>query len=149
MALKFIYTEEYDTNGSCFHECSGRTDYGCVLTAIALYTVADKYDIGGLLKYIQDDLAVTLRNSASPTSESAFLSQRDGSDARICHRAAIIGFYEFISEPDTSLGVALARATIDNCPFFVRSPDIKPLLREFPFFAVDLAIELSDRDRFG
>lgn len=132
LALKFLYTNELDTEAIAGLGASGDPTKRVNLW-MKIYHVAKKYDIRNLRSMVSDNIEVTL-STVSTIKATADI-------VKSC--------YEEIEVPDTYLGRCIAGVVLEKRKRFLPSADVTILIKTFPLFGTDLAIELSRQRKLG
>ncbi|KAL1592744.1 hypothetical protein SLS60_011160 [Paraconiothyrium brasiliense] len=139
IALMYLYTDVYDE--AAVTRLAAQDDEKRVRIPIELFVVADKYGIDRLAKLAANDVGVTLTPILAPSGHRKLREDMV--------EAAIQECYQTLLTADTILGRCLSAAVIDHYKIFILSEKMKDLIRQYPSFAVDLALKLHERGTLG
>jgi hypothetical protein len=123
LALKFIYTLNYDTSTINTMASSNKTKR--ILIALGIYQIADKYDIIRLYAPASDDVFAMLRCTLDKNYEIL--------------REVIRTHYETCSSADTSMGKAITSVMLEDRRDFMREKDFEAIMQSYPMFAAGMA----------
>lgn len=135
VALKFIYTVEYDK--SAIGTMAGDDKIRRVLIPMGIYTIADKYEITRLRSPVCDDVVATLHSTSDHNFEIL--------------RTVITAYYdsEHGCSADTRMGRLITSFLLEHRRDFLKSNDFDNIMEKFPWFAVDIVLESKRQGVFN
>jgi hypothetical protein len=128
LLLKFIYTNEYDTEAVTKLAAEDKTKR--ISVSVGVYAVADKYAVARLCRPVAGDL------------QSALEAQEFDDFTSLA--AAATKCFELVSHVDAPLGRTITKFVMDKRRAFTATDEFRRLLKRYPIFGAEVTLMTSE-----